>query len=83
MPKATESRKERIDLMRKMLNENLGESNESISYDKFIAKFCLKTGVSKRTAQEYLNLLADSGEITLDPYYLVSQGQRIHKSTEQ
>lgn len=82
MPKATESRKKRIQLMREMLNEDLGKDKESISYNKFIAKFCLITGVSKRTAKEYLDLLADSGEVWLPAIVPFARGQTIHRSAE-
>ena len=72
MSRFQELRKERIDLMKRKLKEELGTGKTEISYDTFIAKYCLETGVSKRTAMEYLDILDGNGEVQLDQFYRIS-----------
>jgi predicted transcriptional regulator len=65
MGKAQEERKQRMSLLRQILDKELKESKE-VPKRKIIADFCLETSLSRRTAEEYLQLLADAGEIQID-----------------
>jgi len=49
-------RKRRIDLLLRMIKENVDVE----SLDKIIAKFCVQTGVTEFTARRYLRLLIEA-----------------------
>jgi hypothetical protein len=73
MSKTRTGRKERIELMQQMLKEEFADTKEdSINYDTFIAKFCIRTGVSQRTAREYITLLSQAGLVNVPPIQLVT-----------
>ena len=60
--KGVEERRKRIEKLRKMLENNKEESLKTI-----LAKFCIETGVSMRTAREYYALLVNSGAVEPHP----------------
>jgi hypothetical protein len=53
-------RKNRIDLLQKMIKEASGKE----STKKVLARFCVDTGVTEFTAQKYLQLLKDANLVT-------------------
>jgi len=53
-------RKQRIDLLARMLDER---GNESVK--KVLARFCVQTGVTLFTAKRYLELLKDAEAVQI------------------
>lgn len=53
-------RKQRIDLLARMLNER---GDESVR--KVLARFCVQTGVTLFTAKRYLELLKDAAAVEI------------------
>jgi hypothetical protein len=64
---------EHINLMRQLLTEAFADpAVASISYDTFLAQFCVQAEVEKRTAMGYLELLSAEGIIHLPAIQLFS-----------
>lgn len=60
--KGVQSRRERLQLLKKMLNEN-----QHIPLRIVLAKFAVMTGVTMTTARRYYRLLLQAGEVKPHP----------------
>lgn len=54
-------RKQRIEATKKALSEL-----KRVSYNYFIARLCIDNGFSRKTAEEYINILVDEKSIVIE-----------------